>query len=188
MTTTERTALGAVMGASEESMLVYDTDLDHYYFWDGVEWFLITDHRNHSGTLYFTGNSTKTNITSNSTVYKVVGSTTYTHSQADVNGTGDQLQYTGNEDRIFTVTCSFTAWAQDKDRLFTFYIYKSGAVEPSIKLNILSHHMKGSSQPKTFTMTGTVLLSQNDYIDLRVQNTSDTNDITIVNMNLSISH
>jgi len=38
LTTAQRTAFGRAIGATEESMLVYDETLDSYWYWDGTTW------------------------------------------------------------------------------------------------------------------------------------------------------
>ncbi|MBX3101847.1 MAG: hypothetical protein KF690_05015 [Bacteroidetes bacterium] len=38
MTSAQRTAFGTVLGSTEESMLVYDTDESTYFYWDGTQW------------------------------------------------------------------------------------------------------------------------------------------------------
>lgn len=43
LTTTQRTALGATLGAVDESLIIYDKDDTLFYFWDGLNWTSLGD-------------------------------------------------------------------------------------------------------------------------------------------------
>ncbi len=65
LTTAQRTAMNTALSASENGLMVFDSDLNGFYFWNGTDWSAITvvqDLQLVGSTLTITNNSAATNI------------------------------------------------------------------------------------------------------------------------------
>lgn len=203
MTTTERTALGTALTtsdlAADAGMLVYDTSLEDYYYWDattdawvcmscgGVGSNSYSDEKT-GGTIYFEDNTDETSVSGNNS-FQVEGTTTAINIEGDVERTSnDELRYTGTDTKIFVINCTFTAYGEGNDDVWRFQIYKNSIADGSLKIESIGHHWDNSDKKHSYTISGRISLSTNDEIALYVKNTDGNDDIWVTNMNLSISY
>jgi hypothetical protein len=95
----------------------------------------------------------------------------------------NRLTYTGSKSRRFSVICSLSAIAAGNNKNFSFYIVKNGTI-----LNESKQLLKLSSQVDrgSITLSCTVLLNANDYVEVWVANNSDATGVTIESLNLAI--
>ena len=95
----------------------------------------------------------------------------------------NRLQYTGTKTRRFAVIGSVSVTAQSANKYFSFYIYKNGVKLPESEqaMRLSTGVDKGS-----LTLTCTVQVSTNDYIEIWAANTSDATSMTVETLNLTI--
>jgi hypothetical protein len=135
-----------------------------------------------SGNLYISSVVTTT-FTSANTPVKILGGTTAVSLYRVGAPANNRLTYTGSKSRRFSVICSLSAVAAGNSKNFSFYIVKNGTI-----LNESKQLMKCSSQVDrgSITLSCTVLLNSNDYVEVWVANNSDATAVTIESMNLAI--
>ena len=130
MTTAQKNTLGGSLNSADKGMLVFDTDLTAFYYWDGTQWLLIridsvvTD-EDSTANMYLSTTPSETSLSAG-VVAKVVGNTS-SPSGVNINftnsGTG-RLTYTGEDTQIFSVVCSlsFSGKINQTDDTYSFYI------------------------------------------------------------------
>ena len=103
--TTERTALGTILGATDKGMFVYDTDLNNTYSWDGTAWQTNTNTDTQAislatNTLSITGNASTVDLSGylDNTDAQGISVTTNTLSITGNAGTVDLSGYLDNTD------------------------------------------------------------------------------------------
>lgn len=135
-----------------------------------------------SGNIYISSSSTNTFSSSNNPV-KVLGTTTSASLFRVSSPSNNRLTYTGTKTKRFSVVCSLSALAALSNKNFSFYIAKNGSVLAESKqlLKFALFADRGS-----LTLSCTVPLAPNDYIEVWVENNSDTSNLSVESMNLSI--
>jgi hypothetical protein len=135
-----------------------------------------------TGNIYLTGVAT-TNF-SGANVPVKVASTTMAAELFRVTAPADnRLTYTGSKSRRFSIIASMSVTAQSANKYFSFYVYKNGVLVPGSEqaLRLSSGVDKGS-----LTISCTLQMDTNDYIEIWAANTSDATSLTIETLNLSI--
>ncbi|MBA3682118.1 MAG: hypothetical protein H0W73_13315 [Bacteroidetes bacterium] len=114
---------------------------------------------------------------------KILGTTTTASLFRVTSPSDNRLTYNGTKAKRFQVICSLSAIASGNNKNFSFYIAKNGVVLPESK-----QLMKCSSSVDrgSITLSCTVLLSPNDYIEVWAENNSDATSLTIESLNLAI--
>jgi hypothetical protein len=135
-----------------------------------------------SGNLYLTTPVTTTFSGANQPV-KVEATTTAVGLFRVTSPVSNQLRYEGTKTRRFTVTASLSATATSANKYYSFYIYKNGVKMPESEqaMRLSTGVDKGS-----LTLSCTVELANNDYIEVWAANTSDASSITVETLNLAI--
>ncbi|MEO7306858.1 MAG: hypothetical protein ABIR78_09980 [Ferruginibacter sp.] len=135
-----------------------------------------------TGNLYITA-STNTTFAAVNTPTKVLGPTTALDLFRVSSPASNRLVYTGTKPRRFAVIGSVSVTAQSANKYFSFYIYKNGVQLPESEqaMRLSTGVDKGS-----LTLTCTVQLSTNDYIEIWAANTSDASSMTVETLNLTI--
>jgi hypothetical protein len=135
-----------------------------------------------SGNLYISS-ATSTTFSAINTSTKILGTTTAASLFRVTSPANNRLTYSGTKSKRFTVICSLSSIATGNNKNFTFYIAKNGVVLPESK-----QYMKCSSQVDrgSITLSCTALLTTNDYIEVWVENNTDTTSISIESLNLAI--
>jgi hypothetical protein len=135
-----------------------------------------------AGNLYLTG-SQVTNFSGVSTPAKVAGTTTAIDLFRVSSPSSNRLTYTGTKTRRFSVIASVSVTSSAANKYFSFYVYKNGVLMPESEqaMRLSTGVDKGS-----LTISCTVLLAANDYIEIWAANTSDGSSMTVETMNLSI--
>jgi len=95
----------------------------------------------------------------------------------------NRLVYDGIKTRRFSVVASVSVTSQSANKYFSFYIYKNGVKLPESEqaMRLSTGVDKGS-----LTITCTVQLSTNDYVEIWAANTSDASSMTVETLNLTI--
>jgi len=135
-----------------------------------------------TGNVYLTAPTTTT-FTGVNTATKVLCPTTAVGLFRMSSPANNRLTYTGTKTRRFTVIGSMSVTAQSANKNFSFYIYKNGVrmAESEQAMRLASGVDKGS-----LTLSCTVQLAANDYIEIWAANTSDNSSMTVETLNLSI--
>ncbi|HLO37821.1 MAG TPA: hypothetical protein VK173_05005 [Lacibacter sp.] len=135
-----------------------------------------------TGNLYLTS-STATSFSASNTPTKVLCTTTGVGLFRVSSSTSNRLVYDGIKTRRFSVVGSVSVTAQSANKYFSFYIYKNGVKLPESEqaMRLSTGVDKGS-----LTITCTVQLSTNDYIEIWAANTSDGSSMTVETLNLTI--
>ena len=135
-----------------------------------------------AGNLYLTS-SVLTNFSSVNTPVKVAGTTTSVGLFRVTSPVNNRLVYIGTKTRRFSVTASVSVTSQSANKYFSFFIYKNGVKLPESEqaMRLSSGVDKGS-----LTVTCTVQLSTNDYIEVWAANTSDNTGVTVETLNIAI--
>ncbi|QNA44863.1 hypothetical protein [Lacibacter sediminis] len=135
-----------------------------------------------TGNLYLTS-ANATSFSGVNTPTKVLGTTTAVGLFRVSSATNNRLVYDGSKTRRFSVTGSVSVTSSSANKYFSFYIYKNGVKLPESEqaMRLSTGVDKGS-----LTITCTVQLSTNDYIEIWAENTSDGSSMTVETLNLTI--
>ena len=135
-----------------------------------------------TGNLYLTSNSS-TSFSAVNTPTKVLCTTTGTGLFRVSSPASNRLRYDGIKTRRFSVMASLSVTAQSANKNFSFYIYKNG-----VKLPESEQAMRLSTgvDKASITLSCTIQLATNDYIEIWAANTSDASSMTVETMNLTI--
>lgn len=135
-----------------------------------------------SGNLYISS-SAATTFTAVNTPTKVLGTTTAVSLFRVSSPSNNKLTYTGTRTRRFALICSLSLTSGGNNKYYSFYIYKNGVMLPESKqeLKLGSGVDKGS-----VTLSCTLQLNPNDYIEVWVENTTDNTSVTVESLNLAI--
>lgn len=135
-----------------------------------------------AGNLYLTS-AALTSFTSVNTPVKVAGTTSSVGLFRVTSPANNRLVYIGTKTRRFSVTASVSVTSQSANKYFSFFIFKNGVKLPESEqaMRLSSGVDKGS-----LTVTCTVQLSTNDYIEVWAANTSDNSGMTVETLNIAI--
>ncbi len=135
-----------------------------------------------TGNLYLTA-STATSFSGANIPGKVLCTTTGVGLFRVATSVSNRLEYKGTKNRRFAVIASASVTAQSANKNFSFYIYKNGVKLPESEqaMRLSTGVDKGS-----LTLSCTILLSTNDYLELWVANTSDGSSMTVETLNITI--
>lgn len=135
-----------------------------------------------TGNLYLTS-AAATTFSAVNTPTKVLCTTTGVGFFRVSSSTSNRLVYDGIKTRRFSVVASVSVTSQSANKYFSFYIYKNGVKLPESEqaMRLSTGVDKGS-----LTITCTVQLSTNDYVEIWAANTSDASSMTVETMNLTI--
>ncbi|MFK5958936.1 MAG: hypothetical protein QM495_08730 [Lutibacter sp.] len=192
MTTSEKNTLGTSLVLSDKGMLVFDTDLTAYYYWNGTTWLLIridsvvTD-SDSFGNMYLTVPD-YTVIASKNTPLKIEGVTTAENLNNFVASGNNRLVYTGSKTRIFSIVCSMSFGASSKNDHYSFYIYHGGNASPGIiQSTKVRRFIAATSDIGALSVSGLVSLAPNEWIEVWGECTDeDDQDLNVETFNLMI--
>lgn len=192
MTTTEKTTLGAGLTLDDKGMMVFDTTVTAFYYWDGAQWLLlridtvVTD-EDSFGNMYLVS-VTDTYIANKNVPTKIFG-TTASENLANFSAVGDnRLVYTGTNTRTFSVVCSMSFGSSSKNDVFAFYIYHGGGVAPGVVNSTkVKRYIAATSDLGALSVSGLVELAPNEWIEIWAENLNDDNlNLTVETFNLLI--
>ena len=136
------------------------------------------------GQYYMQGNATETTITVAGTFYKAAGTTstgTYVE-KFDVTTTSNKGVYSGSLTGFYKVTVVASMLAGN-NKVLAVRIAKNGTTTTSSQTKSTSN---GSSRSESIMSQDVVQLSNTDYIEVFVANTTDTTNITVEDLNVII--
>ncbi|HEX7845662.1 MAG TPA: hypothetical protein VF476_07635, partial [Chitinophagaceae bacterium] len=135
-----------------------------------------------TGNIYLTSVVTTT-FSNTNTPTKVLGATAAASLFRVTSPADNRLSYIGGKNKRFQVIASVSVTSQAANKYFSLYIVKNGVILPESKqaLRLSSGVDKGS-----VTLSCTVLLGTNDYIEVWAENNSDLSSLTVETLNLAI--
>ena len=131
------------------------------------------------GAYYMIGNATATTISTISTPVKIAGTTTLNTVSQKFTHADNKITYDGALTRIFkiSVTTSFTG-GNNKD--ISVFIAKNGTVDPTSEMLSTTD---GSGRAESITTQTIIEMSATDYIEVWIENNSDTSNVTVEYLN-----
>jgi len=135
-----------------------------------------------TGNLYVS-TIASTIIATINTPVKVAGLTTSANLFRATSPIDNRLTYIGTRTRSFKVSCSLTASAASNNQVFSFYIAKNGTILPESKQTF---KLTNNTDQNSLTISCTVSLAVNDYIEVWVENNTSSTDISVKTLNLAI--
>lgn len=135
-----------------------------------------------SGNIYITG-SASTVFSAINTPVKLAGTTTAASLFRTTSPANNRMTYTGAKTRRFQVMGTLSMTAAGSNKNFSFYIAKNGVILPESKQWL---RLNASSDRDCVSLSCTVQLAPNDYIEVWVENNSDATAIIVESLNLSM--
>jgi hypothetical protein len=135
-----------------------------------------------TGNLYLSS-ITNTTFSGVDVPTKVLGTTVAASLFRVTSPSSNRLTYDGTKSKRFQVIASLSVTAQAANKYFSFYVVKNGVILPESKqaMRLSSGVDKGS-----VTLSCTILLTANDYVEIWAENNSDNSYVTIETLNLAI--
>lgn len=132
---------------------------------------------------FYVSTTASTIIATVNTPVKVAGTTTSVNLYRVTSPANNRLTYTGTKTRYFKASGSLTAIATSNNQVFSFYIAKNGTILPESKQTF---KLTNNTDQNSLTISCTVSLAVNDYIEVWVTNNTSSSDVTIPTLNLAI--
>lgn len=129
---------------------------------------------------YMNGNATATTIASVGVAVKVAGTTTSSSLTQKFTNTDNRATYIGSLTRFFKVTSTLSLESGNNNQVGV-YIAKNGTL---INESEVYGTTSGSGRAENIVVQTLVQLSENDYIEIFVENDSATNNITVTDLNV----
>lgn len=139
--------------------------------------------RSPMGEVSMTSNATATTITTQNTYTKVAGTTTFPadNYQFSDGGTSNRLTYTGPNMKMFHIAATLSFSASTTNSIVKAVIFKNNT---PLSNGTVTLKLGNSGDIVSTAIHVAITLSTNDYLELRIMNTSGTGTITVVDMNM----
>lgn len=138
---------------------------------------------NEISTYYMNGNATLTDIVTTDVAVKIAGTTTGGSITQKFTNTNNRATYTGALNKTFLVGAVASVTSASTNDQIGFYVAKNGVVITDSEIYVTTN---ASSRAESVSIQGVVELSTNDYIEIWVENKTDTSDVTVTNLNVII--
>ena len=136
------------------------------------------------GQVYMQGNSTATVIASTATPVLVAGTWTVDLSTNATCTTAGRITYTGTTTQILTINAALSLDpASGSNQNIQVYLYKNGSAIAGSRIESKINHGEHLAVPLVYQVS----MATNDYIEIYVQNSTATNNITVSRAVLSIN-
>ena len=136
------------------------------------------------GQVYMQGNSTATVIASTATPVLVAGTWTVDLSTNATCTTAGRITYTGTTTQILKINAALSLDpASGSNQNLQVYLYKNGAAIAGSRIESKINH----GEHKEVSLVYQISMATNDYIEIYVQNSTATNNITVSRAVLSIN-
>jgi len=138
-----------------------------------------------SGQAYMQDNTTATTVSATDTWYKAAGTTTASADNSKYNHSNNRLTNAATIERKYLVqaTLSFEAGSNNVCK-FGFYDSAAAAVKTASQTKATAN---SGGRDENVTLTDIIAHSEDDYIEVHVQNTSSTANITVTDLNIVIT-
>lgn len=128
------------------------------------------------------GNNTQTVISTSSTPVKIDGVTTSSAITEKFLNTDNRSTYEGALTRTFKIHANLSL-TSGNNRQIAGYIYKNGVQLSESKAEVTTH---GVGKPELMPIQTLVELTYTDFIEVWIENNSDTQNITVTELNVII--
>ena len=135
------------------------------------------------GEVSMSSNTTVTTISAANTYYKVAGTTSLCAGSYNFTngGVSNRLTYTGTKNKMFHIACTLSASASSNNQTVKAVVYKNGT---ALTRGITQFKLFGNGDIGSATIHVMIDLALNDYLELRIQNISGANNVTVTEMNM----
>lgn len=131
---------------------------------------------------YMNQNATATIVSAVNTRYKVLGTTTSSPVTSKFTNTNNRATFIGAIAKNFTITATMSVTSGNNNQVGG-YIAKNGIVIPSSEVYITTN---GSGRAENLVIQTITQLSQDDFIEIFVENATAINNITITDLNVMV--
>jgi hypothetical protein len=131
---------------------------------------------------FMNGNITQTVVASTSVAYKVLGTTTSSTITQKFTNTNNRATYVGSITRAFLITATISFESGNNNQIGC-YIAKNGSISLDSEVYGTT---SGTGRAENVTIQTLVELSENDYIEIFVENESSITNILVTNLNVII--
>jgi hypothetical protein len=131
-----------------------------------------------AGSLYMENNASATTIAASMTPVKVAG-VTVAGFERKLSHSSNRLTYNGAISRVFVVSASSDSEAAN-GKQFQFMLYKNGIALPGSSASVTT----SGTKPEHAGIHSMVSLVTGDYVEVWVQNLSDTTNVVVKNMHI----
>lgn len=131
---------------------------------------------------YMNGNATATVISATDSPVKVAGTTTSASVTQKFTNTANRATYVGALNRFFKVTATLSLNSGNNNQI-GIYVAKNGVVIPESEIYITSNASGRAEAAVVQTLTQ---LTENDYIEIWVENETSTSNITVTELNVIV--
>ncbi len=155
------------------------TYLDNKVRWEGNKGITNTSE---FANYYMTNNATATTIAASNTAYKISGTTTANSINQKFSHSNNRATYTGQIVRDFEVS-AIVSFTTGNNKVIGLYVAKNGTVITESEMYATA---SGSGRAESISVQTIVQLQENDYIELFVENETDTTNVTVEYLNLTV--
>ena len=132
------------------------------------------------GNYFMTNNATATTISTVDTAVKASGTTTANAINQKFTHTDNRLTYVGALIRDFQVTATISL-TSGNNKVIGVYVAKNGVVIPSSEMYSTT---SGTGRAESLTCQTILELNENDYVEIWVENSSNSDNITVEYLNV----
>ena len=131
---------------------------------------------------YMNGNATATTITTQNVEVKVAGATTSNTLTQKFTNTDNRATYVGAISRFFKAVATISVESGNNQQIGV-YLAKNGTIIPSTEVYGTT---SGNGRAENIVVQGLFELQSNDYVEVFIENSTATTDITVTDLNLII--
>lgn len=138
---------------------------------------------NEISTYYMNGNATVTDIVTTDVAVKIAGTTTSGSITQKFTNTNNRATYTGALSKTFLVSAVSSVTSVSSNDQIGYYVAKNGIVVSASEIYVTTN---ANSRAESVSIQGVVELTTNDYIEIWIENKTDTSDVTVTELNVII--
>ena len=135
------------------------------------------------GNFSMVNNATTTTISTVNTPVKILGTTTPNVINQKFTHTNNRLTYTGSIIRDFEVNIVMSFTTTTNNKKFGLYIAINGVVTNASLIYATSD---GNNRAESISCQEIFQLSQNDYVEAWIENATDSSNVTVTHLNLTV--
>jgi len=132
------------------------------------------------GNYYMLNNASATTISNTNTPVKINGSTTANTINQKFSHSDNRLTYTGALIRDFQISAN-ASFTSGNNKVIGLYVSKNGSVIASSEIYATT---SGNGRAESINCQTIVELSENDYVEMWIENNSDTTNVTVEFLNV----
>lgn len=132
---------------------------------------------------YMSANATATNVISVNTPLKIDGATTASSINQKFSHSSNRATYVGGLLRDFKVSAVASVTAAASNLQIGFYVAKNGTVIPESEMYVTTN---AASRAESVAIHTLVSLTTNDYIEIWVENDTNSTDVTVTYLNVIV--